>query len=326
MRHPLRDRDLRFAVDPLICGVMDGAFLKDTLPAMPRLRSIHIGFRWKDEHGLSWDALEAILSASQLREVTIQTYLVCPRGAPARDMPLKNSAQLTTFRHVRYTSHSVLHEDAQRTSLAIVVGSLNLYLERLRLPSDLAPIPTLRSLPWPRLRELKLDGVWPPHLDTPLIHIISEMPVLRTLALETALPCDMERQAVWPRGSSLRFPFPELEELVVSFPHPEDQLYSHLPPTLRSLSLRCCPHHCVYVWTPDTCMCWHSPISRASELLRILSSVKLPLLRQLQLEYIADHGDAALLDTVSDSFPHLSSLEIHRFRDVDISDVSVVRR
>ncbi|EJF59125.1 hypothetical protein DICSQDRAFT_65656, partial [Dichomitus squalens LYAD-421 SS1] len=325
MRYP-GDR-LWFATDPLICGVLSSTFLKDALRAMPRLRSVHVGFLWMEEHGLGWDAIDAILSASQLREFTIRTYLFCPREAPAREIPLDHFARLTTFHYARLPSHFGLHGDVQRESLAVVVGNLNLSLERLRLPSDLAPIATLASLPWPRLRELKLDGAYPPNLDVPLIYVISRMPNLRKLALLFSLPWDdqSQRKALWPRGCSLDFPLPDLEELTISYPDPEDCLYSHLPPTLRRLSLRCCPHHCVHVWKPGDCRRWYSPIPHASQLWRILSDVKVPLLQHLQLEYIIDYADGALLGSIATLFPAISSLEIHRFRDDDNAKVAIVR-
>ncbi|TBU40286.1 hypothetical protein BD309DRAFT_356250 [Dichomitus squalens] len=320
----LPKHDLHYTADPLMCGILDGAFLKDALQQMPRLRSVHVGFHWGEDHGLGWNVVDAILSASQIREFTISSYMFCPREAPARrDIPLNPSARLTTFNYARYASRSQLHADVQRAALGVVVGSLRFYLERLRLPSDLSPISTLRSLSWTRLRELRLDGTYPPNIDAPLLDIISGMPRLRSLALLFALPRDMEKQPLWPPRCTLHFPLPELEELVVSYPDPEDYLYSHLPPSLRRLSLRCCPHHCVHAWEPEYCSRWHSPIPCASDLLRILSSIKTPLLQHLQLEYVADHADAALLGNISASFPRLSSLEIHRFRQADNSDVSI---
>ncbi|EJF56092.1 hypothetical protein DICSQDRAFT_72220, partial [Dichomitus squalens LYAD-421 SS1] len=318
--------DLHYTVDPLMCGVLDGAFLKDALREMPRLRSVHVGFIWREDHGLGWSVIDAILSVSQIREFTIRSYLFCPREAPARRVvPLNPSAHLTTFNYARYASRSQLHADVQRAALGVVIGSLRSSLEHLRLPSDLSPISTFRSLSWTRLRELRLDGTYPSNIDAPLLDIISGMPRLRSLALLFALPRDMEKRPLWPPRCTLHFPFPELEELVVSYPDPEDYLYSHLPPSLRRLSFRCCPHHCLHVWEPACCMRWHSPILPASDLLRILSSIKAPVLQHLQLEYVADHADAALLGSIAASFPRLSSLEIHRFRQVDNSNVSIVR-
>ena len=322
MRYP-EDR-LRFTADPLMCGVMDGAFLKDALRAMPHLRSVFVGFNWREAHGIGWDAIEAILSAVQLREFTIRSYMFCPRKAPARDLPLNHFALLTAFNYERISSQPPLHAEEQRQSLAIVLGNLHLSLERLRLPSDLAPISTIGSLLWPQLREFKLDGSYPRHLTTPLIQMLSGMPRLRELALLFALPWDMETRPLWPRDYHPHFSFPELEDLAISYPDPEDRLYSHLSPSLRRLSLRCCPHHCVHVWKPEECTQWHSPVQCASNLLHILSRIKSPLLQHLQLEYIADHADSALLRSIVASFPNLSSLEIHRFPENDHSDVASV--
>ena len=121
MRYP-EDR-LRFTADPLMCGVMDGAFLKDALRAMPHLRSVFVGFNWREAHGIGWDAIEAILSAVQLREFTIRSYMFCPRKAPARDLPLNHFALLTAFNYERISSQPPLHAEEQRQSLAIVLGA-----------------------------------------------------------------------------------------------------------------------------------------------------------------------------------------------------------
>ncbi|KAM5544101.1 hypothetical protein V8D89_002287 [Ganoderma adspersum] len=184
-----------------------------------------------------------------------------------------------------------------------------------------APINALSVEPWPRLRELVLQGQLPEGLSSPFITLLSGMPKLRVLRLMFALPPGVDRLPVWPRGVETSFPWPELEELVLSFPNPYDQLYSSLPPCLSRLSLRCCPHHCVRERVDRPV--WHSPIISASEMHQVLSRSPLPHLVHLQLEYRADDADGPLLRHVTAAFPGLLTLEVHRFRPEGVDDIPV---
>ena len=307
-----------------MCGVFDSAFFKHTLPAMPRLHALRVRLQGREEHGLGWNVIEAMLSAPQIREFRIRLFMFSPRNVPAPDTLLDHLARLTTFEYARFNSQPTRDEEAQRESLSAAVRIIHRCVEHMRLPSDLAPITTLMSVPWPQLRVLTLDGTYPMGLRAPMIDILSGMPSLRKLSLLFALPRDVPPQSLWPTGYSLNFPLPELEELAVSYPDPDDYLFPRLPRTLRKLSLRCCPHHCIHEWRPYPFARWHSPILRASDMLRILSSVRLPLLRHLQLEYVADDRDSSLLENLGAFFPNLSSIEVHRFREAGDPDVSMV--
>ena len=150
------------------------------------------------------------------------------------------------------------------------------------------------------------------------------MPKLRVLYLKFALPLDVEPQAVWPPDLDILSPWPELEELVLSFPVPEDRLYPSLPSSLRLLSLQCCPHHCVHEWVdrPE----WHSPVFSVTEMLQVLSRRQLPRLDHLRFEYRSDDADQSLLRHLSAAFPQLPTLEVHRFRPGGLGEVPMVRR
>ncbi|KAM5544831.1 hypothetical protein V8D89_001729 [Ganoderma adspersum] len=185
-----------------------------------------------------------------------------------------------------------------------------------------APINALGVEPWPRLRELVLQGQLPEGIRNPFITLLSGMPNLRVLRLMFALPPGVDRLPVWPRGVETPFPWPELEELVLSFPTPDDQIYASLPSCLRRLSLRCCPHHCVRERVDRPV--WRSPILSASEMLRVHSRSPLPHLDHLQLEYRADDADASLLRYLTTAFPGLLTLELHRFRPEGVDEIPVV--
>ena len=173
------------------------------------------------------------------------------------------------------------------------------------------------------MRELVLQGEIPENIHGPFITLLSGMPKLRVLHLKLALPLRLEPQAVWPPGLDISFPWPELEELVLSFPVPEDRLYPSLPSSLRLLSLQCCPHHCVHEWVdrPE----WHSPVLSASEMLQVLSRCQLPHLDHLRFEYRSDDADQSLLRHLSAAFPQLLTLEVHRFRPAGVEEIPMVR-
>ncbi|KAI0706529.1 hypothetical protein C8Q76DRAFT_800944 [Earliella scabrosa] len=160
------------------------------------------------------------------------------------------------------------------------------------------------------------------------------MPELTTLTLELAQLNNIPRQALWSSPvTSTEFPCPKLQSLVVSYPHPDDELYGHLPSHLRKLSLKCWPRHYLYLLSHDKWkhggMGWFSPILTSSEMLRILEQSSLPQLQELDVECIADEDDAALWRYIPSAFPRLHYLRIHRYRDrsrhivdVPVSDIA----
>ena len=293
--------------------------------AMPRLRSVLVCFSCNAVHGLSWETLLSILSVPHLENFNIQLFNFSPRQRPTTDNGPLSLAPLKSFRYVqpayRWWPH---YFPPERDALADVLGQLHDSLEVLHLPSMSAPINALGVEPWPRLRELVLQGQLPEGIYSPFITLLSDMPHLRVLRLMFALPPDVDRLPVWPQGVVASFPWPELEELVLSFPTPDDQIYAFLPQSLRRLSLRCCPHHCMREQVDRPV--WHSPILSASEMLQVLSRSPLPHLNHLQLEYLADDVDASLLRYLTAAFPGLLTLEVHRFRPEGVDDVPVVRR
>ena len=317
-------RRLRYTKDRLLCGVMDGQVLNTAMLAMPRLRSIMVSFSCHAVHGLSWETLTSILSVPQLENFNIQLFNFSPRPRPAPDVDARSLAPLKSFRYIqpafRWWPH---YFPPERDALADVLGQLHDSLEILHLPSMSAPINALAVEPWPRLRELVLQGQLPQGLRSPFITLLSGMPKLLVLRLLFALPPGVDRLPIWPQGVVTSFPWPELEELSLSFPPPEDQIYAFLPESLRRLSLRCCPHHCVRERVDRPV--WHSPILSASEMLQILSRSPLPHLDHLQLEYLADDADGPLLRHVTTAFPGLLTLEVHRFRPEGVDEIPVVR-
>ncbi|KAI0641500.1 hypothetical protein C8Q79DRAFT_1014426 [Trametes meyenii] len=155
---------------------------------------------------------------------------------------------------------------------------------------------------------------------------------LRVLKLDIAVPNGHKNWPVWPSSIPITFndrstdsPWPDLKYLSVSFPHPNDELYAHLPRGLRTLSLRSLPHYWQHrigwSWGSRAMgqimrrLGWSYPIPTASEALSILQRCRTPGLSQLQLEYRIDDEETALLRTIAHAFPGLAHLEIARYVD-----------
>ncbi|KAM5544861.1 hypothetical protein V8D89_001759 [Ganoderma adspersum] len=310
-------RKLKFTNDRLLCGTLRASFLRDALRAMPRLRSVHLEAYSQELHGVGWDSIAAILSVPQLRSFNLMTFLLSPREAPS-EAQANALAPITTFRYDQPVLRSFLCTyPTQQDTLEFVLTRLHRSLESLLLPSEITPVAVLSQNQWPRLYELSLRGEFHQGAGypTPLTSLFSGMPGLRTLKLTFALPRGVNRKQLmlWPEGYKSRLPWPHLESLTLSFPDPEDRIFSHLPPSLRRLSLRCTPHHYLHLWERRDYSHYDSPILYSSEMLEILTKISAPLLDHLQLEYLADDADDDLLHCIADRFPIIQCLEIQRF-------------
>ena len=312
-------RRLKFTSDRLLCGTLHASFLSNALRAMPRLRSVHLEAYCQGVHGVGWDSIAAILSVPQLRSFDLMTFLLCPRAAPSEAQADSDAlAPITTFRYDQAVLRSFLCTyPTQQDTLEFILTRLHHSLESLLLPSEITPVAVLSQNQWPRLRELSLRGEFclAAGYPTPLASLFSGMSGLRILTLRFSLPDEVNRKQLmlWPEGYESRLPWPHLESLTLSFPDPEDRIFSHLPPSLRRLSLRCTPHHYLHVWKPREYSHYDSPILYSSEMLEILTKISAPLLDSLQLEYLADDADDDLLRCIADRFPSIQCLEIQRF-------------
>ena len=321
----MRYGTLRYTTDRLLCGVLDGSSLRHALQSMPRLRSLTMRLSYDELHGLPWSTLDAIFSVHHLREIVIKSYIFCPRHFPATTISPEMLPPLTSFTYQLRTSlRRPRSYDVEREAVSAVVGGMCHSLQALTLPSASVSFTMFQSTAWRYLRSLTLIGEYPTGLSRPLVSVLGRMPELSALVLAFALPVHIDRQPIWPHGAAPAIPWPKLVDLTVSFPDPEDQIFSNLPPGLRRLSLICCPRHCFYEWELRVSYPWHSPILSATDMLRVLSSINAPSLEGLVLEYRADESDEALLHRIVTNFPGLNILEMHRFRAVGEEAVPVV--
>ncbi|EPS95188.1 hypothetical protein FOMPIDRAFT_1062863 [Fomitopsis schrenkii] len=305
--------------DFLLCGAYPGAALAERLQELPRCRSVKMHKNNDLKHGLSWDTLLSVLSVPHLRKFELRFQCFCPALRPGEELSVDSLAPLTAFRYKMEYPRDIWFFPSEVAALEAVLGKLCDTLEELVLPSEPAPMSTLATLSWPRLREFVVRGspsTWGA-LPAPLVLLFSAMRGLRAISfkinpLDNALP-----PAVWPRGFVHSFPWPELERLMVSYPDPSDELWDHLPPTLRALSLRCWPHvssqrRFAFLGR------MHPPrfglVPTSSDLLSILRHCEALSLDHLEIEYRVDDEDEALLRYVVTTFPHLTSLAVLRYR------------
>ncbi|PIL28335.1 hypothetical protein GSI_09486 [Ganoderma sinense ZZ0214-1] len=320
---------LEYAQNPFVCGVIGGPSLGQALRHMPTLRSISVLTRERAVHGLSWTTVKTILSLPQIQEVSITGLLLCPSKLPHDDYRLDSWAPLTSF-HYEVFSNRI---DGMKTRqnypfpseeevLLLVLSRIHTSLEKLVLSTEPAPLLAMSQWTWPRLRELRLRGERRSLPPVPYMTLLSAMPNLRTLILEFTLVSEECTHAgpLWPPGSHMPFPWPDLTHLSVANPNPSDELYRYLPPSVRVLSLCCRPHKSEKAWISTlliyTVHVYEYPVLTSAEMLGILENCHLPHLTRLEIEYEVREreGELDLLRRLGSMFPQLTWLQIHRYR------------
>ncbi|KAI1792099.1 hypothetical protein LXA43DRAFT_360583 [Ganoderma leucocontextum] len=307
------------------------------LCCMPKLQTITLSHTTGE--GVPWEAINAIVQIPQLRSLRILGLLddrhILP---PETEQSLRLS--INSLAAIDYTSSGYRRASATEIKLFSVLlrqVTTQRSLEALSIPSECAPLDCLSTTEFPRLRELSFIGrrqVIMSHADgqqhIPYISILTNMPRLRKLSLTLAQPIDLPRQEIWPTGVRAEFPCPDLQDLSVSYPHPDDEFYAHLPSTLQRLALRCWPRHYLHLLDHDiadmTKLGWYSPILSSSETLRILRRCPSHSVRRLEVEFEEDDSGSDLFRCVPNVFPQLQYLIVHRYRraGVDITPVAAL--
>ncbi|KAI9059326.1 hypothetical protein FKP32DRAFT_1155770 [Trametes sanguinea] len=296
---------------------------------MPLLDSIDITSMSNIQVGVPWDGIRALLSVPRIRHFSLR---FCPdRGCP---FPCEEDFAFSPLESFEYVLSNYIHLQryyiGEATFLQFVLQHSNTSLKHLRLPLGIAPVSLISSLYWPQLRRLYLKGEEAVHSRAlPICSLIAHMPKLRSLTFLPALLRHSRRTIGLDPSlfSGEPFPCPELEELTVAHPDPNDAFYAHLPPTLRRLTLQCWPRHCIHRnklsgGRMDQ-IGWRSPILSSSELLSLLEKTRLPELELLDLEYVADAREETLLHRLPLLYPALEMLTIYRYRGADTDEVPV---
>lgn len=265
---------------------------------------------------------EAVGSFPQLRCLEITSSLVAANDVEESNFCYPCSTPLTKFLYRPDMLRDVLISPVGAALATTAIHTFHHTLQSLTLPTVHISAEDIARVEWPCLHELHIYGLRWTITTTPLVKSLASMPHLRVLVLNLLEHDNEFVTPVWPRGVSGSFPWPELEELYLSNSSPEDQVYEHLPPTLRVLSVRPFPHQCIGRWrTPsyqmvqDTHMTAVLPSSSALHQI-VDACPALRSLKELRIEYRAGDDEQALLARIVEQFPRLCTLEIHRFRDV----------
>ena len=301
--------------DPLDLGDLP---LADFLARMPSLQAITVDDADSmGGPGVPWDGITALLSPPQLREFNL-------RITPNRGTPIPRDANFAIAPLTRLCFSIWDYRDHPRAQIGetslmqYVVSVVAPSLAHLSIPLDVAPIAEMAALSWPRLRTLELKGDLDIEPFLAIIDVLSRMPQLRHLTILRAQRRGSPRPVLWSSACTKAFPCPQLETLCLSHLDPQTELYSHLPSTLRQLSLRCWPRHYLHQHVHDrkamTRLEWQSQICTASEVHLALRRCSLHALESLEVEYEEDDHEGLLLCSISELFPHLNTLTIYRYR------------
>ncbi|OJT10635.1 hypothetical protein TRAPUB_12855, partial [Trametes pubescens] len=231
------------------------------------------------------------------------------------------SPQLTKFaynpsqwRTVEITGERISPEAVyalESSYLRALVLPMSAIAESLTLPVETAPLLEMAATDWPRLRTLALTGLYThPDQCRAIPFLLLRMPNLRSLSIEVAQLPEMLRPHLLKEPSRNLY---HLRSLTISYPNPDDPIFSCLGDGLTALSLRDAPRHCFHErYTPSPFST--SPILTSSECLTILKRISAPVLSVLELVYHADAAEDELLQYLSRTLPLLQELEIHRYK------------
>ncbi|RDX46239.1 hypothetical protein OH76DRAFT_1407147 [Lentinus brumalis] len=332
----------KFNPDSTLCFVLGGPLVDQWLQGMPRLHSVTLYQCGEEPHGLSWRALQSVLSLPVIREFKLDQLHFCPELLPSDELRIEPTGHLTSFEYLLrkradpyyiespYTAQPNYNDEMR--ALSITLAALQETLERLTLATESAPIHLFAQHPWPRLRRLALRGEPSDSLLLSLLSSVSHLPHLQSLVLKFSSTKDIPVRTgiIWRGAHTDPFPCPVLEELVVTYPDPADPLFDHLPPTLRTLSL-CCWRHLYHEylspyrqWDPSD-----APrpllLLSSSEMHEVLRRSRTTMLRHLTLEYRANDGDDELLQYIAQNYPLLTRLKLIRYRPAGVDDVPIER-
>lgn len=311
------------------------------LPKMPQIHTIRIIGLYD---GVPLQLFKAIYSAPGLQSLDI---IDCPYAhvglydastapiiVPMRKFAYRTrriSHRRTLYGHLVRGPEAIRELQLEATSLWRMLVQMNLTLETLMIPGETAQFELMADLLWPSLREFTLYGL-PPVTDVSITSVLSRMPLLSTLHLEFFQLPECPRFLVCPPGSNDLFP-PNLESFTLTWPSPDDQVFSKLSAALTHLSLRDSPRmHSLFPFPRETGGSW-IPILTGHELLPLLQAFETKGLKTLEILYYGGVGERDMLSFISTSSPSLYKLELHRFRpdrwtrdDEDVSIVCIVNQ
>lgn len=296
------------------------------LPQMPELHTIRIFYLIG---GVTLRFLKAIFTALGLKKLEIvgspytivEAYdpNIAPITVPIQQFMYRNRPHSVTrippigqrvaiIDEVDLQAYLTLESISLSRMVGRMVVQMHLNLETLMIHGETAQSDLMADLSWPCLLELTLYSV-SPCTDVPMSSLLSHMQSLRTLHLDFAHTPRKPRFLICPPESYHNVP-PSLTSLTLSWPGRNDQVFFHLPPTLRYLSLRDSPR----IHVIDRQDVRSVPSLKGSEIVEMLKSSELTDLESLEVLYEGGLNEVAMLKFISASFPSLRRLELCRLR------------
>lgn len=316
-----------------------GEFTKEALLLMPNLHTIRLTIPREIDYrgfeppvGVAAHVLQAFLSTPHLRHLLINGPMCNPDDKLLLNITLPPTIPLESVDYTLFVLRPGPRTDeVDRHGVYLLLERAHDSLISLTLPSESFPLHCTHLWQWPRLRKLRLHGERPLYPGAPpLVMTLGRMPHLRDLSLCLAEPVGGELQPMWPPALQASYGWYELERLAVAHPHPEDEMYAHLPVSLRHLALRCWPryykHHSALREEMDEAgIRWASPLLSSSEMLRLLRKSETPNLTHLELEFRADAASYSdIFGHIASSYPRLTVLRALCYRGASGADLSVV--
>lgn len=320
-------------VKPSVTSRFDPSLFAPELDYFPAVQSVTFE---KAPGGVPWLAIKRCLDIPTLTSLSFSEDAMWMHGAsptPSDLMPY--GRQLTKFAYTpsqwRETERQMRRMTLPQTYtlesnyLRAFVLSMSESAESLTLPVETAPLTEMAAMDWPRLRMLSLVGRYThPDQCRAISLLLSRAPNMHSLSIQV-----MQREGT--RRPLLLQTAPEngyhLRSLKVSYPNPDDPIFSCIGDDLTSLALRDSPRHYYQDRYHSAYLLAMSPILTSSECLAILKRISGPRLSVLELVYEADAAEDELLQYLPQAFPLLQELELHRYRaspDEDVPHVSPV--
>ena len=247
---------------------------------------------------------------------------------PTLDTTMGESFPLTKFSYIvpswreqtfEFESHradALLKREEQW--LSAIVPKAASTLKHLDIPMETSPMLHMAKLSWPELQDLSISGRYANADQKEALPLfLSSLTRLRKLSV-TICRCGLPlRPPILGFDTTSHITFDGLRSLTVAYPDPDDRIFSIDASHLRHLSLRDSPryyHDCSK--NPQAWSTFVTPILQSAECLSILRRMDMPRLSSLELVYLADTAgsDDELLSYVTHTYPHLSHLQLHRYR------------
>ncbi|TFY51757.1 hypothetical protein EVG20_g10852 [Dentipellis fragilis] len=301
----------------------DAGQLHQILPHLVALRKIVFT---SFAPGVSWMDLEFMLAAPHICVLEIKE----PANLLRQDFSFVDDTPLPCFTEFIYSIDNphFLNWFELRTPIIVArrcymtpfIFSLHETLELLHIPAAMAPVSEMATMDWPCLCELKLYSSG--HFDSEdaivFARLCSRMPRLWVLNFDFLRRGPSAQTLIWPSDTSFPASFEHMEMVCLHYPDPKDMFYSHLPSTLRHLSLIDRPRYLHFQnGQAEIIENYPKPVLIAArDLLQIFEQMpcRINSLVHLEIAFHADGLDRALFNHIITAFPNLHFLQIHRYR------------